>query len=112
MKSILSTLLTVLLLGGLLVLTCPNKQDHTDALKNELNTYLNKQSSDEEAGGLAALQSAIGTGLGGLVIESMLRVDNYFIFSVGRFTAPNEERVVSVGVLNHVFTGDLIPEEE
>lgn len=50
------------------------------------------------------LGSMIGTGIGELVIDNMLKVDNYFVCSIGTITFDGETKVVSVGVLNHVFT--------
>ena len=52
------------------------------------------------------LGSMIGTGIGGLVIDNMLKVDNYFVCSVGTITYEGETKIVSVGLLNHVFTAD------
>ena len=48
--------------------------------------------------------SMLGTGLAGLVIDNMLKVDNYFVCSIGRITYEDETNIVSVGILNHVFT--------
>ena len=44
--------------------------------------------------------------MGGLVIDNMLKVDNYFVCSIGTITYDGETRGVSIGVLNHVFTPD------
>ena len=46
----------------------------------------------------------IGTGIAGLFLDGMLQVDNYFVCSVGRIKFEGEEYIVSIGVLNHVFT--------
>lgn len=46
------------------------------------------------------------TDMGGLVIDNMLKVDNYFVCSIGTITYDGETRGVSIGVLNHVFTPD------
>ena len=37
---------------------------------------------------------------------TLLKVDNYFVCSVGTITLDGEARAVSIGVLNHVFTPD------
>ena len=65
-----------------------------------------KEITNEEEAGWAMLGSMIGTGIGGLVIDNMLKVDNYFVCSVGTITYEGETKIVSVGLLNHVFTAD------
>ena len=65
---------------------------------------MNKSVETDEDAGWAMLGSMIGTGLAGLVIDNMLKVENYFVCSIGTITYENETNIVSVGILNHVFT--------
>lgn len=108
MKKLLLLILILVAITGICVVTCPDKASHTDALKEVLNTALTEELSSRESddAGLVMLGSMIGTGLGGLVIDNMLKVDNYFVCSIGTITYDGETRVVSIGVLNHVFTPD------
>lgn len=110
MKRLLYTLLVLLAVAGVCVVTCPDKDAHSDALKDLLNTAmtseLSKEVTNEEEAGWAMLGSMIGTGIGGLVIDNMLKVENYFVCSVGTITYEGETKIVSVGLLNHVFTAD------
>lgn len=113
MKGLLYTFLVILGLACVCVVTCPDKSAHSEALKELLNTVmteeLNESVETEEDAGWAMLGSMIGTGLGGLMIDNMLKVDNYFVCSVGTMTFDGETKIVSVGLMNHVFT---IPEDE
>ena len=99
---------TVLVLAGLCVATCPDRDAHSEALKDLFNrimtTEMSKDVSNESEAGLVMFLSVLGTGLGGLVIDNVLNVDNYFVCSIGTITYNGETQVVSVGVLNHVFT--------
>ena len=109
MKAILYTLLIVVILGGICVVTCPDQEAHSTALKNLWNKLVTEelsQGADEEDAVLVAFGSVLGTGIGGMVIDNMLNVDNYFVCSVGTITYDGEKQIVSVGVLNHVFTAD------
>ena len=108
MKPLLYFSLAVIILGGVCVATCPDHDAHSEALKNLLNktltAELSKDVSTEEDAGWAMFGSMIGTGIGGLVIDNILSVENYFVCSIGTITYGGETRIVSVGLLNHVFT--------
>lgn len=110
MKAILIIILIVAVLGGVCVVTCPDQDAHTQALKNLLNEVLTEElskdaASDEDAGWVM-FGSMIGTGVGGMVIDNILNVENYFVCSIGTVTYDGETHIVSVGLLNHVFTVD------
>lgn len=105
MRKFLIFVLTLVIIFGICVVTCPDKASHSEALKDVLNTALTETMSDRERdASLIMLGSMIGTGIGELVIDNMLKVDNYFVCSIGTITFDGETKVVSVGVLNHVFT--------
>ena len=107
MKAIFYTLLIIIILGGICVATCPDREAHSAALKDLVNQVITAElSGEEEDAGLVAFGSMIGTGLGGLVIDNMLNVENYFVCSIGSVTYDGEAQTVSVGLLNHVFTID------
>ena len=107
MKKLLFIILVLVAITGICVVTCPDKASHSAALKEVLNTALTEElSSSESDAGAVMLGSMIGTGLGGFVIDNLLKVDNYFVCSIGTITYNGETKVVSFGVLNHVFTPD------
>ncbi len=107
MKRLLLLILVLVAIAGICVVTCPDKASHSAALKEVLNTALTEElSSNESDSGVIMLGSMIGTGLGGLVIDNLLKVDNYFVCSIGTITYDGKTKIVSVGVLNHIFTPD------
>lgn len=59
--------------------------------------------AESEYAGLQALGSMLGSGLIGLALDNMLTVDDYLVCSIGTVTVRGESRVVSFGILNHVF---------
>ncbi len=93
-----------------LIITCPTADDHKEAIKNavkeaasrEINTYAG------ESGNLGFLvdtfSSGLVSGLTSLALEGFLTVDKYFVCSVGRINYGGEQKVVSVGMLNYVYT--------
>ena len=90
------------------VITCPQKDAHTDALMKLVNVALDSELSrhadTKEEMGLAMLGSFIGSGIAEMVIDKKLMVDNYFVCSIGRIVFEGEEKIVSIGCFNHVFT--------
>ncbi|UKK49157.1 hypothetical protein L6475_04140 [Prevotella sp. E9-3] len=94
-----------------MVVTCPKASDHKEVLKTVL-----KDATDEKIGKAlgedlfssvmkVAGQMTVGTTTD-MVVDRLLRVDDYYLFSVGRVFIAGREYTVSVGVLNHVFAPD------
>ena len=106
MKKFLLFVLILMIVAGVCVVTCPDKASHREALKDVLNTAITEElsSSDDSDAGFVMFGSMIVTGIGGLMIDNMLKVDNHFVCSIGTMTYDGETRVVSVGIMNHVFT--------
>ena len=103
-------LVLILFIGIALVavITCPQKDSHKDALMKLINVALDTELYDkaktEEEMGFAMLGSVIGSGIAEIIIDKKLLVDNYFVCSTGRIILEGEEKIVSVGFFNHVFT--------
>ena len=77
MKAVLYTLLVLLILGSVCVATCPDREAHSEALKGLVNQVVTSElSGEEEDAGLVMFGSVIGTGLGGLVIDNMLNIED------------------------------------
>mgnify|MGYP003501602714 CR=1 FL=1 len=53
---------------------------------------------------LSMVVSSMALGLGKMIIKNNMDVDNYFLFSVGKVGSDENERIISVGIMNHVFT--------
>ncbi len=92
---------------GVLIFTCPQKKAHEEVIRQEFNTAMSQK--------MGASSSIIETGIQmvskyfmGAAAESaldqLLKVDNYFLCSVGKVDYEGKERVASIGLLNHVFT--------
>ena len=95
-------------LVGLIVLiavfTCPDQQDHKEAIQKELIGDAGYPGDTSEA-----IASAIGGLFVGAVLDGTLKVNNYLLFSVGKISNPftSESKTVSWGLFGHVFvTGD------
>ena len=103
-------LLILVILGGVLAVTCPARQDHKDAISQSSREWIgDKIQSVDEWGMPSIVTGAIewisGQGVD-FAIDQYLDVDNYGVCSVGHFKIGDESKLVSIGVLNHVFTFD------
>ncbi|GEM_PF-770669 len=110
-KLLLATLILVIVLGVLAV-TCPSRQEHKDAISQSTHQWVNEKMAavDEQWGGLAsvltgAIEWVSGQGID-FVVDQYLDVDNYGVCSVGRINVGDKSKIVSLGVLNHIFTFD------
>lgn len=109
MKKFLVFLLFLAVIVAGLVFTCPTKQQHVDAVMNEVNGLMTDAASD------IGLDTNSGWGMVGKVaigslaqnyLESQLYYNNYFVFSTCQITFNGKTSTTSVGVFNHVFTTD------
>ena len=111
---LIAALILAILLGTM-VLTCPDRRDHEEAIQEVTKAWVGDK-VDENLSSITGVGGVFGdlinkalkelTGFGtDKVISSYLDVKNYIICSVGRMSiADNEEKMVSLGLFGHVFT--------
>ena len=109
MKKFFITLAVLLVvLAGVGVMTCPDKQAHKDAIMSVINEKINESvSKDSTEGdeGIALFASSLGSGIVGYVLDNRLTVKNHFVFSTGELNKLDGTRErLSVGVFGHVVT--------
>lgn len=108
MRNFLLFILIIVFISGYCVISCPDKEAHSEAIMENVNELIDEEATkdvtNESEKALALLASSLVSGISNLVIDSRLSVDNYFLFSIGRVTFEGESRIVSIGMLNHVFT--------
>ena len=109
MKKFLVFILFLVVIVVGLVFTCPTKQQHVDAVMNEVNGLMSDAASDvgldTDSGWGMVGKMAIGS-LAQNYLESQLYYNNYFVFSTCQITFNGKTSITSVGVFNHVFTTD------
>mgnify|MGYP002625471280 FL=1 len=94
-----------------MVATCPKASAHkevlTMALQEAVDEGMDSATGNDLFGSVlkAMGQLTVGT-TAKYVVDSMVRVDDYYFFSVGRLKYGNSERIVSIGLFNHVFAPD------
>ena len=107
--------LVLAILFGTMVLTCPKRQAHEQAIQEVTKAWVGDK-VDENLGAITGVGGVFGdlinkalkqlTGFGtDKVISNYLDVKNYFVCSVGRMSiGDNEDKMVSLGLFGHVFT--------
>lgn len=68
------------------------------------NKISNETENDNEKA-MALFATTLYLGISEFIINHKLFVENYFLFSVGKITFDGETKTISLGILNHVFTG-------
>lgn len=98
----------------ILCFTCPSKDDHkkalTDVITQTLDDAKQKLNDNSDLAGidqtfttmfLSSIDQVVKSS-----IDSLLKVNNYGVFSIGKINFAGQEKIVSLGILNHVFTLD------
>lgn len=104
MKKSFGFLLALLILGGVAVISCPDKEAHKDAITKVVNEAVQEElgvKEDDDSLGILKGLANIGAGI---YLDNKFSVDNYFVCSVGRILHGAENDVVSFGIFGHVFT--------
>lgn len=108
MKKALIAIIVVLIVGAAAaVVTCPDKQDHKDAIMAVVNEKINEElkTDDADLQGLSALFGSLGSGIASGIVENRLVVKNHFLWSTGEIqNLDGEYNQISVGVFGHIFT--------
>lgn len=101
MKKLLVSLFFIALVI-LLVLTSPPKKVHSESITSAFNDAIRDKSENSNMLGL--LMDGVASYFLSSIVDKSLIVDNYLIFSLGKVQIQGESKIVSVGLLNHVFT--------
>jgi len=106
MKKLLGVII-VLLVAILMALTVPDKQKHKDAMMEAVNEYV-KEEAVERVGDniLAKLGKSVVVKTVETVLNSKLKVDNYYLFNTTHVRLNGKDQMLSVGLFGHVFTFD------
>lgn len=107
MKKAFIVIISMLIIGAVAVVTCPDKQAHKDAIMDVVNQKISEElhTDDTEWQGLTALFSSMGSSIASSIVESRLVVKNHFLWSTGEFQdLDGNYKQVSVGVFGHIFS--------
>lgn len=101
MKKLLVSLFFIALVI-LLALTSPPKKVHSESIINVFNDAIRNKSESDNI--FSILMDGAASYFLSSIVDKNLIVDDYLIFSLGKIQTQEESKIVSVGILNHVFT--------
>jgi len=96
----------------LLIFTCPSADEHKRVLSdvvtstiNDVTTSAVNDSTDElTSKALQTFNDVFTKKIISGAMDNLVSVDNYFVGSVGKINIAGKSYIVSVGILNHIFT--------
>ena len=108
MKKFIFVILFLVALGVVLVATCPDRTAHREAIKGIISEVVNSEMNKNPLGSTEII--SIGTvftmDLVDAYLKSNLMIKDHTLFNIGYVTYKDDFKVVSFGILNHVFTID------
>lgn len=102
----MTVIVAVVLLAVALVATCPTPQDHREAVTRTLNQVVEHATDQGSGDAWGMIGSMITKRLVGVVVDQMLDVQSYGLWSVGTIHYKDTDKKVSFGILGHVYTFD------
>ncbi|MDD6722863.1 MAG: hypothetical protein ACI30P_06070 [Muribaculaceae bacterium] len=78
----------------------PSTEDH----KKAISDIIENATESTEEDGLAHVKEIVRNKIVSMITTDMLQVKDYGVCSVGRIETKGESRIVSFGILGHVFT--------
>ena len=106
MKKLLAVVI-ILLVAVLMTMTVPDKQQHKEAMMKAINEFVEEEAVEAVGDNVLA---KIGKGVVVKTIEtvlnSKLKVDNYYLFNTTHVRLKGEDQILSLGMFGHVFTFD------
>lgn len=105
-------LIGIAFLIALMIFTCPNTDQHKEALSDVVTQTITESAqdagentnSDVITKAFQTIANAFTRKVIDAAVDNLIHVDNYVICSVGKVHYNNQDKIVSFGVFNHVFT--------
>lgn len=108
MNKTLLSLLALLFIAGVCVVSCPKYDDHSQTINREVDRVIKEKISENAKSDsdkvISWFASALCSKISEYLIEDNLIVDNYILFSVGKISLGGEEKIISIGALNYIYT--------
>ena len=109
MKKFLSLIVFLAVVAGALIATCPDRNAHLEAIKSVVSEVANEEMDKQSnilTTGLASISTMLTINMADTYLKSNLIIRDHTFYNIGYINYNDDLRMISFGILNHVFTLD------
>lgn len=109
MKNFLFLIVFLAVVAGALIATCPDRNAHLEAIKSVVSEVANEEMDKQSnilTTGLASISTMLTINIADSYLKSNLIIRDHTLFNIGYISYNDDLRMISFGILNHVFTLD------
>jgi hypothetical protein len=109
MKKFLFLIVFLAVVAGALIATCPDRNAHLEAIKSVVSEVANEEMDKQSnilTTGLASISTMLTINMADTYLKSNLIIRDHTLFNIGYISYNDDLRMISFGILNHVFTLD------
>ena len=109
MKNFLFLIVFLAVVAGALIATCPDRNAHLEAIKSVVSEVANEEMDKQSnilTTELASISTMLTINMADTYLKSNLIIRDHTLFNIGYISYNDDLRMISFGILNHVFTLD------
>lgn len=109
MKKFLFLIVFLAVVAGTLIATCPDRNAHLEAIKSVVSEVANEEMDKQSnilTTGLASISTMLTINMADTYLKSNLIIRDHTFYNIGYISYNDDLRMISFGILNHVFTLD------
>lgn len=109
MKKFLFLIVFLAVVAGALIATCPDRNAHLEAIKSVVSEVANEEMDKQSnilTTGLASISTMLTINIADSYLKSNLIIRDHTFYNIGYISYNDDLRMISFGILNHVFTLD------
>ena len=109
MKKFLFLIVFLAVVAGALIATCPDRNAHLEAIKSVVSEVANEEMDKQSnilTTELASISTMLTINMADTYLKSNLIIRDHTLFNIGYISYNDDLRMISFGILNHVFTLD------
>ena len=109
MKKFIFLIVFLAVVAGVIIATCPDRNAHQEAIKSVVSEVVNDEVGKQSnifTTELASISTVLTINMADSYLKTNLIIKDHTLYNIGYVNYKDELRMISVGILNHVFTID------
>ena len=109
MKKFIFLIVFLAVVAGVLIATSPDRNAHQEAIKSVVSEVVNDEMDKQSnifTTELASISTVLTINMADSYLKTNLIIKDHTLYNIGYVSYKDELRMISVGILNHVFTID------